>query len=109
MIVYLLVVEYGLVLLLQLGTDLMLTGCQVEADGGGGWQPQVAQVQLLVAVDGHLVTAGHLLTHIQHQGIFAGLLQLYLGLEEVPFAYLLLAAFGRGDIHHLALTATSCL
>ena len=55
------------------------------------------------------MAACHLLSHVEQQRVVAGLVYLDVGGEDMTLAHLTLAAFGRGDVHHLLLTLALAL
>ena len=80
----------------------MLAGLQVDNGRGGGRQPHVVHFDDRLAVDAEVVTAGHLLPHVEEQGVVARLGNSDGGLEDVVLTHLAAAALGSGDIHFLA-------
>ena len=47
------------------------------------------------------MSAGHLLTYIQHDPVVASLFNREIYLVDIPLTHLSSASFCRGDIHHL--------
>ena len=79
----------------------MLASFQMHDGRARGWQPQVLHIHHLLAVNLQIMATGHLLTHIEQQGIVALLGNLQLGTEDVTLSHLLLSTLGSGDVDYL--------
>ena len=93
--------QHGAVVLRQLGGQPVAASLQVYDGRRCRRQPEVLHLDDRQSVDGEVVSAGHLLAHVQQEGIVARLLDVERGCEDVALAHLALAALGGRDVDGL--------
>ena len=59
----------------------------------------------VLTINREIMTASHLLTYVQQQGIVTIFGNVDSGFVNMTLAYLTASAFSSGDIHHLGLTS----
>ena len=89
----------------QLGRQRVASCLQVYRGRGRGRQPQVLHLHHRLTVHAEVMTARHLLSHVEQQGIVAFLGNVDGGGEDVALAHLLLSTFRRSHVHHFRLAA----
>ena len=79
---------------------MMTAFLQMHDGRGRGRQPHVLHLDDGLAVDGEVMSAGHLLADIQHDSVISCLISCEIHRVDISLSYLTPATFGRGDIHH---------
>ena len=99
LVIHCLVIQLRLVVLFQFCFHLMGSRLQFKDGGSGGRQPRVLHVEDGLVSYSQVIFAGHILPHIQHDGVTSFFRDGQSCSEYIVLAHFLLASFSRSHVH----------